>query len=53
MNPERGVDLETQIDVFEEEAHDDYSEPHNRFAELNVLDNINIEYLKCQNILTE
>lgn len=36
LRPETDVDLETQIDVFEEEAQDDYKELHDRFAELDV-----------------
>lgn len=36
LNPETDYDLETQIDVYEEEANLDYKELHDRFAELDV-----------------
>jgi len=36
LKPETDIDLETQVDVFEEEAQDDYKELHERFKELDV-----------------
>jgi len=36
IKPETDIDLETQVDVFEEEAQDDYKELHERFKELDV-----------------
>lgn len=40
LNPQTDTDLETQIDVYEEESNDDYKELHDRFAalELNIDD---------------
>jgi hypothetical protein len=36
LNPETEEDLETQIDIYEEESNDDYKELHERFAALDI-----------------
>lgn len=40
MDPEKETDLETQIDVYEEESNLDYRELSDRFASFNI----NIKY---------
>ena len=41
LKPDTETDLETQIDVYEEEGNLDHNEIHDRFASMNI----NVKYL--------
>jgi hypothetical protein len=36
LNKQTDIDLETQLDVYEEEANADFKELHDRFEKLNI-----------------